>query len=166
MPLKGPQAYKDITPLLMSALHRGGCQVDAGSTAAAIKLVQRMNQFRILDRKINHDAACRRELPYVAADREMELSLRNNLYYLKSDFDDLIFKRRDSIVLVEMRGMPYKSVKTLDGEPMQIEPFEIPNPYKEHETKTWTPIASDGTTRPPREKFNPNKPLSLLDDEC
>jgi hypothetical protein len=176
--LKGPTAYRDIIPALEEALWKPVIMIECGTTAAAVKLVQRMNQYRILDRKLNHENRLKKELPPLEGPndvmgreyRALEMRNRENLMYLRSQYDILVIRRRDSLVLIERRET-HPWVKIMDGEGNEIEvkPFQVVDPYKEIESKEFDRVEqrnkiSGGTTQAPREKFDPSKPLSLTDD--
>lgn len=172
--LKGPAAYRDILPALEEALWKPVVMIECGTAAAAVKLVQRMNQFRILDRRLNHENRLKKELPPVDGPndimgreyRAIEMRNRENLMYLKSQYDILVIRRRDSLVIIERRPEhPWLKVMDGDGNEIELKPFQIIDPYDELKNKernrTEREIIPDGTTQAPREKFNQSRPLNL-----
>jgi hypothetical protein len=54
-PKASPSSYRDVIPMLQFAKRSGGARFNCGTLANAIRTVQRMNQFRIVDRRINYD---------------------------------------------------------------------------------------------------------------
>lgn len=170
--LKGPAAYSDITPMLYEALQKGA-QVNCGTVAAAVKLVQRMNQFRIMDRKLNYEKQMRRELPQNDIYRAIEIRNRENLLYLKSIYDVLIFKRRESVVIIERRPpQPWISITDLEGNPIEVPPYDFVDPYVEMANaelnrESFKPVTTEELMRQveERKKHNLTKPLNLMDGD-
>lgn len=178
--IRGPTAYFDVIPALDAALLNDGAVVKCATTGAAVKQIQRMNQFRILDRKMNHEKRLRMELPE-GIHRSIEIDNREKLYYLKSIYDVLIIRRRNTDIIIERRPKtPWLEITDLNGNPIETTPVQVFDPIQdahdreydraneqiqreiEHENKR--AIIPGGTTQAPRPKFDPTKPLSLTDD--
>jgi hypothetical protein len=130
--LRGPAAYADIIPLLNEAGVQGGLRIPCDNYGAAIKLRQRMNQFRILDRQLNERAKCARPLPLDKTEAYYEDENRTRRKYLVSSYDNLIIKQIDSYVIIEIRPKTtWGTVTDLAGNPVEIGPPDV----------TWDPIA-------------------------
>lgn len=148
----GPNSYQDIQRILDSAWERGGARIDVGSQAAAIRMVQRMNQFRIIDRKVMYESTKRRVPDPNNFDAVQDYDKNiNQMWALASLYDHLIIRRPvDGIVVIEKKpSRPYVAMYDLEG-----------NLIDEGEDKPITAPIPAGTKQ---EKFNPNKPLNLLD---
>jgi hypothetical protein len=130
--LRGPAAYGDIVPYLNQAMMSDGVRIEASTEAAAIKLVQRFNQFRILDRKINMKTKHERPLPEDEYWRYIELENRSRFMYLESPYDELIIRRSYTVVTIEKRDKnPWLKVTDLKGNPIQVEdPIKVFDPIK------------------------------------
>jgi hypothetical protein len=174
--IRGPTAYFDIIPGLDAALYNNGAVIECKSTGEAIKQIQRMNQFRILDRKMNHEKRLRMELPE-GIHRGIEIQNRENLYYLKSIYDVLVIRRRDTKIVIERRPKtPWLAITDLDGNPIETTPVQVFDPIQDAYEKEYDrfnerielekkrPTVSGGTTQAPREKHNATKPLNLMDE--
>jgi hypothetical protein len=131
--LRGPAAYGDIVPYLNRALMTDGIRIEASTEGAAIKLVQRFNQFRILDRKINMKLKHERPLPTDELMRGIELDNRSQFMYLESVYDELIIRRSHTVVTIEKRDKnPWVSVTDLKGNPLPPEePIKVFDPIKD-----------------------------------
>jgi hypothetical protein len=151
----GPNSYQDIQRILDRAWERGGARIDVGSQAAAIRMVQRMNQFRILDRKVMYEKT-KRLIPdpnNFDAVQDYEKNV-NGMWALASLYDHLIIRRPvDGVVIIEKKpSRPYIAMYDLEGNLIdegEDKPVEMPTPAgHKHE-----------------EKFDPSKPLNLLDGD-
>src|SRR5882762_9432384 len=91
----GPAAYRDVRDMLDLAFERGGAIFNCGSQAAAIKILQRMNNYRIIHRKISYNKikANPPTDPNDAAGWFKYNSLTEDMYGLTSKYDDLIIRR-------------------------------------------------------------------------
>lgn len=154
-PRVGLSNYNDLIPFLERGLI-SPITIECENEAGAIRTNQRMNQLRVLQR---------RESPHG-----------------ESPYDKLIFRRRDTIVIVEQRPPPAMRVRDADGNEIPLDQFIAPLTEGETEQlmnpKAKTPMAdewlaqrqreiaaekdSDGHTRTTLHEIDPKKPL--LDD--
>jgi hypothetical protein len=152
----GPNSYQDIQRILDNAWERGGARIDVGSQAAAIRMVQRMNQFRIIDRKVMYESVKRRvpDPNNFDAVQDYEKNI-NQMWALASVYDHLIIRRPvDGMVIIEKKpSRPYVAMYDLEGnlidEGADV-PIQAPKP---------------ADSQPNKEKFDPGKPLNLLDGD-
>lgn len=129
--LRGPTAYYDIVPALDAALYKGGARVQCGTEGAAIKLVQRMNQYRILDRKINMKRRHEKPLPADFTMASLEQANRDEMVYLSSEYDGLIIKRVGTVVILERRpDHPWIEITDMDGNPIEVIPRVVQDPER------------------------------------
>jgi hypothetical protein len=128
--LRGPAAYGDIVPYLQRAMMLDGIRIEASTEGGAIKLVQRLNQYRILHRKLNMKAKHERPLPTDEYMKHIELDNRSQLMYLESIYDELIIRRSGTVVTIEKRDInPWVSVTDLKGNPLPPEePIKVFDP--------------------------------------
>jgi hypothetical protein len=177
--VQGPTAYFDIIPALEGALQNNGAVIECGTTGNAIKQIQRMNQYRILNRRMNHERRLKMDLPHGPM-AGVEMKNREELFYLKSKFDVLIIRRRETKIVIEMKpSKPWLSITDLEGNPIETDIMEVFDPIKDIEIQEdiriaerikveeakLRPLVPGGTTQAPREKFDPSKSLDLT-DEC
>jgi hypothetical protein len=142
----GTKTYADIIPAMQQALARGGLRLTCANEAAAIRTVQRMNQYRILDRKIQNAIRTAKPLPEKQGPNDFKTEFirermewyRDRLMHLYSQYDELIIKRRENVVLLEIKPkQPFIAAETLDGESITIGEYKPPpeNPFEDEEMK-------------------------------
>jgi hypothetical protein len=181
-PKASPASYRDVIPMLEFAKRSGGARFNCGTLANAIRTVQRMNQFRIVDRRINFDI--HKNKPPKDPDRLYwhELAVQR-MDHLVSEYDGLVIRRpTDMFVVVDVKpDKPWleaydanmnfvEDIRSDDQKQAAIEEQRVINEQEPDWSKHERPedrlqrlIVPDGTTRAPREKFDPSKPL--IDDD-
>jgi hypothetical protein len=177
-PKASPASYRDVIPMLEFAKRSGGARFNCGTLANAIRTVQRMNQFRIVDRRINFDIHKNR--PPKDPDKLYwhELAIQR-MDHLTSEYDGLVIRRpTDMFVVVDVKpDKPWLEaydanmnfVEDIRSDEERQKALEDQKLYDE--TPDWLkappttqrPTIPDGTTQAPREKFDPTKPL--IDDD-
>jgi hypothetical protein len=178
-PKASPSSYRDVIPMLQFAKRSGGARFNCGTLANAIRTVQRMNQFRIVDRRINYDV--HKNSPPKDPDRlYWHEQAVQRMEHLASEYDSLVIRRpTDMFVVVDIKpDKPW--LEAFDANMNFVEDIRSDDERQKalddqklyNETPDWLkapttqrPTILDGTTQAPREKFDPTKPLGLTDDE-
>jgi hypothetical protein len=169
-PKASPNSYRDVRPMLDAALGAGdrGARFSCGSRENAIRMVQRMNQFRLITRRMNfeqHKAAG----PQHNETRDRWAFEVQNMKWHISEYDDLIIRYpRDEWIIIDRKpDRPFIEAFDGEGNPLDVAMPEpnVATPWIEPSPQTMRPIIPHGTTQAPREKFDPSKSLDLT-DEC
>lgn len=166
--LRGPRAYFDLVPALNAALYSGGARVQCGTEGAAIKLVQRMNQYRILDRKLNLKRKHEKPLPADYAMAALEQSNRDEMVYLHSEYDNLIIKRVGTVVILEHKPEhPWLEITDLQGNPIEVVPRVVQDPERikaDEDLERFLKKYPDKSAPNKENDLDPDKPLGLMDE--
>jgi hypothetical protein len=117
-PKASPTSYQDVIPMLNFAVENNGARFECGSLGNAIRTVQRMNQYRTIERRINYDA--HKSAGPSPGQREHEWNWEvQSLKYQVSIYDNLIIRRpTNSMVIIDRKpDQPYTQAYYPDGRP-------------------------------------------------
>lgn len=157
-PKASPNAYRDVIPMLDAALHAGGARFDCGTRENAIRMVQRLNQYRLLSRRMNFDQHKAAGPQHNQTNDQWLFEVQQMKWHI-SAYDDLIIRfPRDGMIIIDRKpDQPFLAAFDKDGNPLEV---EMPQGNLATPWITPAPMQSRG----PREKFNPTKPLNLMDE--